>query len=79
LYFGNLTAYFAAKAGVCIKPSVEILATISINFVPFLAILFVTFEYYRNLALDRQVKKPWMGDIIVHLERYMSQDHHLPQ
>jgi hypothetical protein len=57
LYFGNLTAYFAAKAGVCIKPSVEILATISINFVPFLAILFVTFEYYRNLAPDCQVKK----------------------
>jgi hypothetical protein len=34
-YFGNPTAYFAAKAGVCTKPSVEILATISINFVPF--------------------------------------------
>jgi hypothetical protein len=57
LYFGNLTAYFAAKAGICTKPSVEILATISINFVPFLAILFFTFEYYRNLAPDRQIKK----------------------
>jgi hypothetical protein len=35
------------------------LATISINFVPFLAILFVTLGYYQNLAPDRQVKKPW--------------------
>ena len=58
LYFGNPIAYFAAKTGVCTKPSVEILATISINFVPFLAILFVTFKYYRNLVPDRQVKKP---------------------
>jgi hypothetical protein len=56
-YFGNPTAYFVAKAGVCTKPSVKILATISINFVPFLAILFVTFEYYRNLEPDCQVKK----------------------
>jgi hypothetical protein len=38
-YFGNPTAYFAAKAAFCTKPSVEILATISINFVPFIAIL----------------------------------------
>jgi hypothetical protein len=52
LYFGNPTAYFAAKAGDYTKPSVEILATIITNFVPFLAILFVTFEYYRNLAPD---------------------------
>jgi hypothetical protein len=52
-------AYFVAKVGVCTKPSVEILATISINIVSFLAILFVTFEYYRNLAPDRQIKKPW--------------------
>jgi hypothetical protein len=57
-YFGNPTAYFVAKAGVCTKPSVKILATISINFIPFLAILFVTFEYYRNLVPNRQVKKP---------------------
>jgi hypothetical protein len=59
LYYGNPTAYFTAKAGVCTKLSVEILATITINFIPFLAILFVTFEYYRNLAPDRQVKKPY--------------------
>jgi hypothetical protein len=51
-YYGNPTAYFAAKASNCTKPSVEILATIITNFVPFLAILFVTFEYYRNLAPD---------------------------
>jgi hypothetical protein len=50
LYFGNPTAYFAATAGDCTKPSVKILATIITNFVPFLAILFVTFEYYRNLG-----------------------------
>jgi hypothetical protein len=42
LYFGNLTAYFATKAGICTKPS---------------AILFFTFKYYRNLAPDRQIKK----------------------
>jgi hypothetical protein len=56
----NPTAYFAAKFGVCTKPSVKILAIISINFVLFLAILFVTFEFYRNLAPDCQVKKPWL-------------------
>jgi hypothetical protein len=50
-------AYFAAKAGDCTKPSVEIMATIITNFIPFLAILFVTFEYYRNLAPDCQIKK----------------------
>jgi hypothetical protein len=39
-------AYFATKVGDCTKPSVEILVTIITNFIPFLAILFVTFEYY---------------------------------
>jgi hypothetical protein len=58
-YFGNPTAYFAAKAGVYTKPNVKILVTISINFVPFLAILFVTFEYYQNVAPDHLIKKPW--------------------
>jgi hypothetical protein len=70
-------AYFAAKAGVYTKPSVEILATIITNFVPSLAILFVTFEYYRNLAPDCQVKKPWlkldgtMGRIVGRLKKLM--------
>jgi hypothetical protein len=50
LYFGNPNAYFAAKAGDCTKSSVEILATIITNFVPFLAILFVTFEIWSQIA-----------------------------
>jgi hypothetical protein len=54
-------AYFAAKASDCTKPSVEILATIITNFVPFLAILFVTFEYYQNVAPDRHIKKTLNG------------------
>jgi hypothetical protein len=61
LYFSNPSAYFVVKVGDCTKPSVEILATIIINFISFLVILFVTFEYYRNLAPDRQIKKHWLA------------------
>jgi hypothetical protein len=53
LYFGNPTAYFVAKAGDYTKPSIKTLATIITNFVPFLAILFITFDYYQNLEPDR--------------------------
>jgi hypothetical protein len=59
LYFDIPTAHFATKAGVSTKSNVKIL--VSINFVPFLDILFVTFEYYQNLAPDCHVKKPWVG------------------
>jgi hypothetical protein len=47
------------------------LATISINFVPFLAILFVTFEFYRNLGPDHQVKKPWLS-LIANMSHFQN-------
>jgi hypothetical protein len=48
-----------SKPGDCTERIVENLATVSAKFVRFLAISFLSFEEYRNLAPDCQVEKHW--------------------